>query len=302
MKKFFVALFVSCFLLRVCGPAAAAELAIDGRWLDSGSNVVANATVPATVNVYTNETDAASVASGRVSLATDAEGFFRVVASDLDLPADCRIFWLGVQPDGGSEIAPRMKVLPTPFALCAAEAEYLEVDDLAVKGTVTIGTLSNATATAETVSVRDNLAISGSVTGLDNLFLNEIDDAPGNLALFREDSGRGFILENPGLGQKTEADVLRHLKVEDDGMLFLVVHPPLYDHSSWHVHLTIDNGDFRIDSGENFRFWGADANLFFTLPVRKGNKVSVGMSLEQIGSPAATCWEAEWKFYAAGLE
>lgn len=126
--------------------ARAESFTYEGRYLGSDGQPVANTTKPATLKVYTSETTSTAAGSAQITIATDSEGYFATTADVALSGADgADTFWLGVTPEGGSEIRPRMRVSPAPFAIRAASARVLEVDgDLKLDGTVTITTLTNA--------------------------------------------------------------------------------------------------------------------------------------------------------------
>lgn len=259
--------------------ASAADLAFDGRWLDAGSNAVANASVPATMNVYTNDAaDAEAVASAPVTLATDAEGYFLAVATNLALPPGCRTYWLGVTPQNGTEIAPRMRVSPAPFAIRAAEARALEADELQVEGTVTIGHLTNATATVGTVAVTDNLRLQCGFGGADTLYLGGIDIGPGGpLSLFRRVSHETFAIQTRGGGSLWNGHNTHRIWAPDDGFVVISI-TPRYPQAA--IHMTLDNGDFSIGCGSSiFNGLGFDdgRSRHFMLPVRKKRTVTLNL-------------------------
>lgn len=256
------ALLASYFFLLACcvlPAASAADLALDGRWLDAGSNVVANTNFSATMNVYTNDTtNAVAVASATVTLATDADGFFRAVATDLALPAECRTYWLGVTPDGGTEIAPRMRVSPAPYALRAAEAALLDTDRLTVDGTVTIGRLTNATATVGTVAVSNDFSLQGGLAGNASLYLDGIDLSAGNgarLALFRK-------------GKVVKDSWLTRIYVDHDAIASIRL---LNQNYYQRVALSVRTGDIHINHPDGHGVWWYLHHYFITIPVRKGS-------------------------------
>lgn len=126
--------------------ARAESFTYEGRYLGSDGQPVANTAKAATLMVYTGETASSPVGSTQITIATDSEGYFATTADVALSGADgADTFWLGVTPEGGAEISPRMRVSPAPFAIRAATARVLEVDgDLKLDGTVTITTLANA--------------------------------------------------------------------------------------------------------------------------------------------------------------
>ena len=126
--------------------ARAESFTYEGRYLGSGGAPVVSTTKAATLKVYTSETTSTAAGSAQITIATDSEGYFATTADVALSGADgADTFWLGVTPEGGAEISPRMRVSPAPFAIRAASARVLEVDgDLKLDGTVTITTLANA--------------------------------------------------------------------------------------------------------------------------------------------------------------
>ena len=310
MKK---ALTVFLALL-ACGRANAADLALDGRWLDAASNAVANATVPATMKVYTNDAaNAVAIASAPVTIATDADGFFRTATTNLSLPPGCRTFWLGVTPQDGTEIAPRMRISPAPFAFRAAEARMLDVPKLSVEGTVTIGTLSNAVnVQADTVSVEDNLTLrgdrifdQGAYRLVGDLYVKNIDlGATGHLSLFRGtswwDGGElDIACEYPAF----DAHNTWKLTPEDDGLFVMRLEMTSEDEFwMWNELLCIDNGDFAVDVNHvTSLFSEPNRCLFFTLPVRRRQPLTIYLDLwRSFGTAQKATLRAYYKFYYAG--
>lgn len=304
------ALLASCFfLLACCGlPAAsAADLALDGRWLDAGSNVVANATVPATVNVYTNDAaDAVALTNAPVALATDSDGFFRAVATNLSLPAGCRTYWLGVTPQDGTEIAPRMKVSPAPLALHAAEARAIETETLTVEGTVTVGRLTNSTATVGSVAVTDDLAIHA-IGGFDQLYLDGIDlTGGGRLALFRKVRS-GSLTVSVDAGNFLGGPTPMWTTAPDDGFLFIRM-----TFSGANAGLCQPGMIFqKMDKGiiDAFANWndlpvtGPGQDYCLTLPVRGGDRFYIAAYMTRpYSNPFEASWTIDCTFYAAGIE
>lgn len=298
------ALLAFCFLLLACtiSAASAADLALDGRWLNAENNVVSNASVSAMMNVYTNDAaDAVALTNAPVTLATDADGFFRTVATNLSLPSGCQTYWLGVTPQGGAEIAPRMKVSPAPFAFHAAEARLLEADDLRVDGTVTIGRLTNSTATAGTVAVTDNL-VSHGIGGVNQLYLGGIDlTGGGRLALFRTEwSGTLYVTQGGMEGHRQTSAF-----PDDDGILWVRVTIVGQDNGSCSPVLWITDGKTgaRIDVRKSK--WttsvDSDRSYFFMLPVRGGGFYQIDAEMwDPIGRDMAI--HVDYRFYAAGIK
>jgi len=126
--------------------ARAESFTYEGRYLGSDGAPVVSTTKAAALKVYTGETTSTAAGSAQITIATDSEGYFATTADVALSGADgADTFWLGVTPEGGSEIRPRMRVSPAPYAIRAATARVLEVDgDLKLDGTVTITTLANA--------------------------------------------------------------------------------------------------------------------------------------------------------------
>ena len=297
--------------------ASAADLAFDGRWLDAAGNVVTNASLPATMNVYEGETAAEPIASAPVTLATDAEGFFRTVATNLSLPSECRTFWIGLTPQDGNEIAPRMRVSPAPFALCAAEARTLEVPELSVQGTVSIGTLSNATATAGSVAVAENLDLHCGLGGANTLFLKNLDvSAGGFLSLFHSSwtaeetywlkSLSGAISDPFGSFDRTQWFSFSYTP-DADGIfsIRLELSARAEDYAKTKVTLGIYNGNLRVVQATDLQFEDENHARFFTLPGRRGERISLSIVMKKSGYGAATrsqALKANYQFHSAGVE
>ena len=71
------------------------------------------------------------------------------------------VFWLGVTPQGGDEIRPRMRVTPAPYAIAAVHAARVESDTLSGEGRVDV-----ASATVRSPLSADSAASGRSRHGL----------------------------------------------------------------------------------------------------------------------------------------
>ncbi len=156
MKTFNIALLTGS-ALAVLG-AHAAEVSIEGRWLVGGA---AQKSVETACSLGFYGEDGASSplwTTNGCRLATDSDGYFVVGASTpagIELPST---FWVGVSPDGRSEITPRFRVAPAPFALAAETAELVKTDvPLKVSGVAQIDRLE----TSGDVVVKDWMIPSG---------------------------------------------------------------------------------------------------------------------------------------------
>ena len=305
----------SLALALVAVAARAETVTYEGRWIGAGGDAVANAAVAATLNVYAAEADATPLATKGVTLSTDGGGYFVATADVRDLPKGAATFWLGVVPEGGSEISPRMRVSPAPFAIRAAEARVLEVDELSIEGTVEATTLS-----AERIDA--GRAVVSGATSLDCSFQNARDiymdklAFPGSgsgLSLFRSQTGapsldfgafpydRQLDVAGTGLGTSIAADSGRLTFVaEDDGIAVVLVRTRVSRHInnslSWKVFATLSSGgttyfsNARLEDGEQHyldeegKAWSFEHVNAYTVPLVRGKEFSLDLRTVRTGS------------------
>ena len=119
--------------------ASAVDINIEGRWLENGVPApLFNGTC--TLALYGAESggDALGSASA-VPFATDADAYFVVSAAIVPEETLPDTYWVGVTPAGGSEIVPRFRVAPAPFALAADFVKVLRSEsELSLSGEATI--------------------------------------------------------------------------------------------------------------------------------------------------------------------
>ena len=269
----------------------------EGRLLNAAGAVQTTRTRPATAAVYLAADGDSAYSTAAFTLRTDADGYFAQMVGDLRVPSDTSVFWLGVTPQGGDEIRPRMRVTPAPYAISAAHAARIE------SGTVSgIGRTDVASATvgsplsADTLHLAGPVTVTGGASGfkgyvVDNLSLGgeaAFDflraNHPGNLTFDWDafsadqslslDKTTGFFSTN--YNQDDEIKIV----ADDDG--FAVVLCRCYrgkgndSVADYEVHMSIDNGDFDVMNNRQVATSGGDwAVRAWTVPVRKGKTLRV---------------------------
>ena len=137
MKTKKISLFA--WVLAAACSANASEFSIEGRYL-LFDRVQSSVESSCQVNFYgTENASGALFTTNGVRFATDVTGCFVLNVSapdDVDLPDT---FWVGVKPAGGSEISPRFRVAPVPFAFTADEVQLVSTDkDMELTGVASI--------------------------------------------------------------------------------------------------------------------------------------------------------------------
>ena len=225
-------------------------------------------------------------------IATDSEGRFAATAESLDVPDGYATFWIGVTPQGGDEIKPRMRVSPAPFAMVAAKAKRIEsMHAMTIDGDLTANSVENADAAADNVVLTGDLTLRGSVEGVKDLYVRNLYLGSGNASLMRANAPNGVstqwsdfdadysmeVMDTTGfiLGD-TDQTKMDDFIAEDDGivMVMIRVEISLEDRDYW-VKATLSNGDFKILDDTLIGVTGVMNARLFTFPVRKGKKVSL---------------------------
>jgi len=285
--------------------ARAESFTYEGRYLGSDGAPVVSTTKAATLNVYTGETTSTVAGSAQITIATDSEGYFATTADVALSGADgADTFWLGVTPEGGSEIRPRMRVSPAPFAIRAASARVLKVDgDLKLDGTVTITTLTNADKLIPN-SIVTSKPLSIDKAGLENvrnLTIGEISRAnygpTDSLSMLR--TGNGAV---PNFyWDRFPADVTKRvatnnrigkedgvtITASEDGIAIIMVRTYLQGegldvmNQKWNITATLSNGQTTfLDNSviEDGSYTGYMYNLHFyawSVPVHRGKDLTL---------------------------
>ena len=279
--------------LAACSQSAfGASVCYEGRYRDASGDVKANVQVPATIRAYASEGATSALGSAETVIATDSEGRFAALAEGLDVPDAYATFWIGVTPQGGDEIKPRMRVSPAPFAMVAAKAKRIEsMHAMTIDGDLTANSVENADAAADNVVLTGDLTLRGSVEGVKDLYVRNLYLGSGNASLMRANAPNGVstqwsdfdadysmeVMDTTGfiLGD-TDQTKMDDFIAEDDGivMVMIRVEISLEDRDYW-VKATLSNGDFKILDDTLIGVTGVMNARLFTFPVRKGKKVSL---------------------------
>jgi hypothetical protein len=269
--------------------AAAADVCYEGRLLDASGAVRANETIAATLRAYETEDAAESAAFAAVPLAiaTDEDGLFAATAA-VDPPAGLDSFWIGVAPEGGAEIRPRMRVLPAPFAIVAASAELLESEGtLRLPGAVTVRKLEDdADVTATNATLQGRTTLRGDVTGAKNVYIRDLDVGDGRLSMLRTARPDGISTRWDEFAADVTLDVATTLFSTDhsdsttvvaieDGFAMVMIQAE--DKSGYHSYAeaALSTGDFRIFGWTRFLEKEGTVTRLFTFPVRRQSPVTL---------------------------
>ena len=279
--------------------ASGVNICYEGRYLDAYGNVKANVQVPATIRAYESEEATAVLGSAETTIATDSDGRFAALAEGLEVTNRCSTFWIGVTPQGGVEIKPRMRVSPAPFAIVAANVERVEsAYAVTIGGDLTatkVGEISNQAnvkpdATADDIVLTGDATMRGSVEGAKDLYLRKLYLGSGYTSLMRANSPNGVstkwsefsadynmaLTDTTGIfgsGSQTKTD---SFTAEDDGIVMVMIRVDISieDPDYW-VKATLSNGDFKILDDTLIGVTGEMGARLFTFPVRKGQTVSI---------------------------
>lgn len=196
---------------------SAAQFSFEGRLLENGA-ARANLDTVCTVDFYSSEsgTDAMETLSA-VPLKTDGDGNFVVSCA---IPGNMPdVFWAGITIRGDeSQISPRTRIAPSPFALSAVKAEVVRSDSaVEITGTAAIETLESAA----NVSTRELVLPPGAALAVKNyvfpnVYVDSIrlgDCAP--LSLF---NARGGALSPDYDRISADAAIRAEVKVKSSGL------------------------------------------------------------------------------------
>ena len=310
--------------------AGAVTVCYEGRLLSEYGVVQSSQSKTAVVRAYDGETDGAKLlGSAQTTIKTDVNGLFAATA-ELDIPSSNSVFWVGVEVDG-TDIKPRMRVNPAPFALVAAEAERIESDGtVKLSGNVAVGSISNGTVAvnAKTVALNGDTVVRGSVENAGDVYIGAIDAAKGNVGMMRVSNPNNITTQWDGFqADKSVSVSVRNvlymtetgelaLTAEDDGIAMVMVRASVGDSDACHVDLKIDNGDITIynmgpsDSTDTVSYFAAGTDSagktvtrLFTFPVRRGKSVTVAIKCEKnfLSGAAAVCdVKARMVYFGAG--
>lgn len=273
--------------------ASAANVCYEGRWLDAHGDARRNATVSAVLAAYESEAAAEPLDSKPVMIATDGDGRFAATAKDLAVPQGLSVFWIGVTPDGGSEIRPRMRVNPAPFALVAATAKCVDAKTATLAGSSHADSLKGRGSDTPCDVVAGHLVLDGTtvlkkgVTGAFNVYLDNVNLGPGGLSMLNTESkdnistvwenfaaDRELELPSPsGLNPVKIGEISIAAEVDAIAMVMIRVR----SESNQNVtYATLDNGDFYVLNdvllGESL-----GRVYFFTFPVRRDKELRLGL-------------------------
>ncbi|MBE6382493.1 MAG: hypothetical protein E7049_05720 [Lentisphaerae bacterium] len=289
--------------------ARAESFTYEGRYLGSDGAPVVSTTKAAALKVYTGETTSTAAGSAQITIATDSEGYFATTADVALSGADgADTFWLGVTPEGGSEIRPRMRVSPAPYAIRAATARVLEVDgDLKLDGTVTITTLANADKLIPN-SIATSKPLSIDKAGLENvrnLTIGEISRGnyrmTDSLSILR--TGNGAVPDF--YWHRFPADVTKSVSTNnsngkedgvtitasEDGIAIIMVRTIVqgqgYDRNqNWNITATLSNGQTTfldnsvIEDGSSDTCWMYYQHFYaWSVPVHRGKDLTLKLKL-----------------------
>lgn len=293
MRTGFAARLLASALLAGFAPCAfGASVCYEGRYRDASGDVKANVQEPATIRSYASEDAAEALGSAETTIATDSEGRFAATAEGLDVPSECTTFWIGVTPQGGDEIKPRMRVSPAPFAIVAAKARRIEsTHAVTINGDLTAKSVENADASADNVMLTGDVELRGSVEGVKDFYVRNLYLGNGSASLVRANAPNGvstqwsdfnadYGMENTdttgfilgAIDQTKTAD----FTAEGDGIVMVMIRVDIsLEDSDYWVKATLSNGDFKILDDTLIGVTGVMNARLFTFPVRKGKQVSL---------------------------
>lgn len=269
----------------------------EGRLLNAAGAVQTSCTRPATAAVYLTADAGDAHSTTNFTIRTDANGYFAQMVGGLQVPSDTAVFWLGVTPEGGSEIRPRMRVTPAPYAVSAAHAALVESDTVSAEGRVDIASATvRSPLSAGSLHLAGPVTVSGGVSGFKGYVVDSVSlggDAtfdvlranhPGNLT-FDWDSfsaDKSLSLDDTSGFFSTDYNQEGEIKITADDDGFALVLCRCYrgkgnDHvADYEVHMSIGNGDFDVMNNRQVATDGGDwAVRAWTVPVRKGKTLKV---------------------------
>lgn len=284
----------------------AADVSIEGRWLVDGVPQISVDTI-CSLNFYGEQSagDALWTTNG-CRLATDNAGCFVIGACAPESVSLPDTFWVGVTPAGKSEMSPRFRVAPAPFAFAAGTAELVKSD--AALGVTGVARIERLEVAGDAV-VEDWVIPAGGSMEVKNMQLPDVrltslEIVKGGLLGLFNDGGRipscdydGFTPQN-GCEWYVEAKITergfaRHdwsetqnktasCRFGHDGFLVIAIKAdPLWCPSPT---LSLKVGDLQVFSEKKFGTTTEPAvKRFMTIPYRAGEEVTLFLSAKGRG-------------------
>lgn len=294
MKTCKMTLF-SCAGLAVLGMYAA-DVSIEGRWLVGGEPQM-SADTTCSLSFYGEESAASALwTTNGCRFVTDSAGYFVIgTRSPENIPLP-NTFWVGVTPAGKSEISPRFRVAPAPFALAAGTAELVKSDTpLDITGVARIEHIEvGGDAVVEDWVIPANGSMETRNLQLPDVRLTSVEIVKGGILGILNDGGRipscdydDFREEKSLYAEATirERGFLRHdwsddktvsgtYKFNRDGLLTIAVKAVPRQCPSPVLSLKV--GALQVFSGKGFgTAGGPEVKRFITVPYRAGETVSL---------------------------
>ena len=269
----------------------------EGRLLNAAGAVQTTRTRPATAAVYLAADGDSPYSTAAFTLRTDADGYFAQMVGDLRVPTDTSVFWLGVTPQGGDEIRPRMRVTPAPYAVSAAHATLVESDTVSGEGRIDVASATvGSTLTADTLHLAGPATVTGGASGFKGYVVDDVSlggnasfdflraNHPGNLTFdwdaFSADQSLSLDKTTGFFSTDYNQDGELKIVADDDG--FALVLCRCYrgkgsdSVADYEVRMSIENGDFKVMDNRQVATSGGNwAVRAWTVPVRKGNTLRV---------------------------
>ncbi|MDD6030753.1 MAG: hypothetical protein PUE68_08040 [Kiritimatiellae bacterium] len=269
----------------------------EGRLLNAAGAVQTSRTKSATAAVYLAADGTDAYSTTEFTLRTDADGHFAQMVGNLRVPSEQAVFWLGVTPQGGDEIRPRMRVTPAPYAISAVHAARVESDTLSGEGRVDVASATvRSPLSADSLHLAGPVTVSGGASGFKGYVVDSLSfgadaafDAlranhPGNLTFdwnsFSADKSLSLDKTSGFFSTDYNQDGEIKIAADDDG--FAVVLCRCYrgkgndSVADYEVRMSIENGDFNVMDNRQVATSGGDwAVRAWTVPVRKGKTLRV---------------------------
>lgn len=267
---------------------SAADVCYEGRWLDAQGDVQRNATVSAVLAAYESEAATEPLDSKSVTIATDDDGCFAVSAKGLAVPQELQVFWIGVTPDGGTEIRPRMRVNPAPFALVAAAAKRVDTKSATLSGYTKVDSLQGIGSGSPCEVVASNVTLTGATTlkgdmvGAGVVYLGGMDLAGGGLDMMNTESKDNISTMWDSFAADEEIELVQPsifffptyeegevaITAEADAIAMVMIRVDSGSDLN-RTYAWLENGDFTVLNETIIRDTRSGARLF-TFPVRRG--------------------------------
>ena len=300
--------------------AMASTVAVEGRLLAPDGAPIANATNAVTVACYAAADAETAYATAAATLATDVNGDYAALLPVTLPPDDATQMWVGITPDGGTEIVPRTRVSTAPFAIRAASVDLIKADTLAFSNLSARALEGTPNATIGTLAVSQNAYLQQLPQNIGKLDIGTLHlGAYSSLAALHAEQGgldtaywnniRADVGGTSTPGGRFPA-VTNTVTAQADGFVCFYIQFALGDivllTENCHVSITV--GDIPLMENRRLTFSASSEQEKYScraivFPIRKGETAT--LTLSYAGAPAVAkyaTFRRKIRLYSFGAE